>query len=201
MTSGKPPANILKTTLRNFAVIDDDERDLFRHAVRDVRPLRAAPRAAVRRAPPRARARFTHEDRLAVLRESLAATASRFTPVVEAGEELLFRRPSVSPAVFRQLRRGRYRVEAECDLHGSTQAQAAPQLSAFLAAALAEGCRVVRVVHGKGLGSGRRGPVLKALVNAYLQRVDAVLAFASGREVDGGVGATLVLLASQRRRG
>ncbi len=194
-------ANILKTTLRNFAVIDDDERALFRHAMRDVRPLRATPRAAARRPPPRARARFAREERLAVLSESLASNANRFAPVVEAGEELLFRRPSVSPSVFRQLRRGLYRVEAECDLHGLTQTDAGRALSAFLAEAIVDGCRVVRVVHGKGLGSGRRGPVLKALVNAYLQRVDAVLAFASGREVDGGVGATLVLLARRRRAG
>jgi len=201
VTSGKPPANILKTTTRDLAVIDDDERALFRHAMRDVRPLRLTPRATPRRARPRAGARFTREERLAVLRESLASPASRFAPVVEAGEALLFRRPAVSPAVFRQLRRGLYRVDAECDLHGLTQADAAARLAAFLAEAIVEGCRVVRVVHGKGLGSGPRGPVLKALVNAYLQRVDAVLAFASGREVDGGVGATLVLLARRRRRG
>ena len=181
-------------------MIDDDERALFRDAVRDVRPLRTSQRAIARRPRPRARARFTREERLAVLRESLATPADRLSPVAEAGEELLFRRESVSPAVFRQLRRGAYRVEAECDLHGLTQADALPRLSAFVAEALYDGCRIVRVVHGKGLGSGRRGPVLKRLVNAYLQRVDAVLAFASGREVDGGVGATLVLLARRRAR-
>jgi DNA-nicking Smr family endonuclease len=196
--SVKPPANILQSTLEDFAVIDDDERALFRDAVRDVRPLRATPRAVARRARPRARARFTREERLAVLKESLATPVDRLAPVVEAGEELLFRRPSVSPGVFRQLRRGAFRVEAECDLHGLTQSAAQPRLSAFIAEAMVEGCRVVRIVHGKGLGSGRRGPVLKPLVNAYLQRVDAVLAFASGREVDGGAGATLVLLARRR---
>lgn len=182
-------------------MIEEDERALFRHAMRDVRPLRGAPRAVPMRSRPRARARFTREERRAVLRESLAPPANRFAPVIEAGEELLFRRPCVSPPVFRQLRRGLFRVEAECDLHGLTQAEAGPRLGGFLADALIDGSRVVRIVHGKGLGSGRRGPVLKALVNAYLQRVDAVLAFASGREVDGGVGATLVLLARRRRTG
>jgi DNA-nicking Smr family endonuclease len=196
-----PPANILQSTPEDFAVIDDDERALFRDAVRDVRPLRATPRAAARRPRPRARARFSRAERLAVLEESLATPADRLAPVVEAGEELLFRRPAVSPAVFRQLRRGAFRVEAECDLHGLTQADALPRLTGFIAEAMLEGCRIVRIVHGKGLGSGRRGPVLKQLVNATLQRMDAVLAFASGREVDGGVGATLVLLARHRRRG
>jgi len=183
-------------------MIDEDERTLFRHAMRDVRPLRGRNAAAVAaRSRPRGRARFARADRRAVLQESLAAGANRFAPVIEAGEELLFRRPALSVQVFRQLRRGQYRVEAECDLHGLTVAEAGPALAGFLAEALLHRCRVVRIIHGKGLGSGRRGPVLKALVNAYLQRVDAVMGFASAREVDGGVGATLVLLARRRHSG
>jgi DNA-nicking Smr family endonuclease len=181
-------------------VVDEDERALFRDAVRDVRPLRstrAAPPAGRR---PKARARFARAERRAVLAESLAASGTALTPVIEAGDELLFRRPDLSSQVFRQLRRGHFRVEAECDLHGLTRAQAGQVLSEFVAEALLRGWRVLRVVHGKGHGSGQRGPVLKHLVNAYLQRVGTVLAFASGREVDGGVGATLVLLARRTRR-
>jgi DNA-nicking Smr family endonuclease len=60
--------------------------------------------------------------------------------------------------------------------------------------------RVVRIIHGKGLRSGTRGPVLKLLVSSYLQRVGNVLAFASAREVDGGSGAILVLLAMKQHQ-
>jgi DNA-nicking Smr family endonuclease len=60
---------------------------------------------------------------------------------------------------------------------------------------------VARVIHGKGLRSGNRGPVLKLVASDYLRRVGAVLAFASAREVDGGSGAILVLLASASRPG
>jgi DNA-nicking Smr family endonuclease len=179
---------------------DEDDTRLFRDAMRDVRPIRSAREALPSGRKTRPRARFARAERRAVLQESLAAAGSALTPVIEAGEELLYRRPEVSPQVFRQLRRGQYRLEAECDLHGLTQAQAAAVLSAFLAEALSTGWRVVRVVHGKGLRSGQRGPVIKPMVNAYLQRVDAVLAFASAREVDGGAGATLVLLGRKARR-
>jgi DNA-nicking Smr family endonuclease len=182
-------------------MIDEDERSLFREAVSDVRPLRATRKALATGRRPHAKARFSRADRRAVLQESLAAAGNALTPVIEAGEELLYRRPGVSPQLFRQLRSGRFRLEAECDLHGLTQAQAEQVLAQFLAEALLRGWRVLRIVHGKGLRSGQRGPVLKHLVNGYLQRVGAVLAFASGREVDGGVGATLVLLASRTRRG
>ncbi len=181
--------------------MDDEDRALFRAAMRDVRPLRGDLRGPTARVRPRPRARFSRADRRAVLAESLAAAGTALTPVVETGEELLYRRPGVPTHVFRDLRSGRFRVEAECDLHGLRQHEAGKVLAAFLAEGLQRGWRVVRVVHGKGLRSGQRGPVLKPMVNAYLQRVGAVLAFANGREVDGGVGATLVLLDARTRRG
>jgi DNA-nicking Smr family endonuclease len=99
--------------------------------------------------------------------------------------------------MFRRLRRGDFRVDSELDLHGLTVPQARAALAAFLAEAIGQGCRVVRIVHGKGLRSGTRGPVLRAMVNDSLRRICAVLAFASAREVDGGTGACLVLLESR----
>jgi DNA-nicking Smr family endonuclease len=134
-----------------------------------------------------------------VLAESLADLRQPLAPVIETGEELQFRRPGVQDQVFRNLRRGQYRRDAELDLHGLTAAEAALALDRFLAAAIGQGLRVLRIVHGKGRNSGNRGPVLKQLVSARLQRIDAVLAFASAREVDGGTGASLVLLRAGRR--
>jgi DNA-nicking Smr family endonuclease len=40
--------------------------------------------------------------------------------------------------------------------------------------------------------------VLKNIVNRWLQHIDAVLAFASARSVDGGSGAVYVLLKTRR---
>jgi DNA-nicking Smr family endonuclease len=69
------------------------------------------------------------------------------------------------------------------------------QLREFLLASLHSRARCVRIVHGKGLRSGAKGPVLRALVNRVLRRSAPVLAFASARQVDGGTGALYVLLA------
>jgi len=180
----------------------EDDSKAFREAMRDVRRLRFAPRDHLRKRPPRRPgARFTRADRIAVLADSLADLRAPLAPVVETGEEILYRGPRINETVFRQLRRGQFRVDAELDLHGLTLAQARAELAAFIATALEEDLRVVRVVHGKGLRSGSRGPVLRAMVNDYLQRLSAVLAFASAREVDGGSGACLVLLESRRRHG
>jgi DNA-nicking Smr family endonuclease len=173
---------------------ESDEARLFREAVRDVRPLRQRTPATPR--PPRARpqARFTRADRAAVLRESLDAPGA--DPQLAGGEELVFHRPQVQPAVLRKLRRGQYRVQREIDLHGLTGAEAKHALRQFLVAALEQRVRCVRVIHGKGLRSGHRGPVLKATVNAVLRRTGAVLAYVSARQVDGGTGAVYVLLAT-----
>jgi DNA-nicking Smr family endonuclease len=172
---------------------EEDEAELFRRAMRDVQPLKRAPRAPPARRGARPRAKFARAERAAVLRESLGGGADLYD--VQPGDELLFRRAGVPETVLRRLRRGSYRIESEIDLHGLTVEQAAAQLHDFLRAARARELRCVRVIHGKGLRSGARGPVLKNTVNALLRRSDPVLAFASARPVAGGTGATLVLLA------
>jgi DNA-nicking Smr family endonuclease len=182
--------------------MDEDDRALFRHAMRGVRRLKrdagtAAMATMARR--PKPRASFARADRRAVLQESLG-TASPLAPVEESGDALLFHRPQVGVPVFRRLRSGHYRVDAEIDLHGLTAAMVEPVLHDFLAESLRHRARVVRVIHGKGLRSGHRGPVLKLVASNNLCRVDAVLAFASALEVDGGSGAILVLLAAPKQR-
>ncbi|GIX21620.1 MAG: hypothetical protein KatS3mg121_0403 [Gammaproteobacteria bacterium] len=98
--------------------------------------------------------------------------------------------------MLRKLRGGRYRIGAELDLHGLRAGEARAALAEFLREARGRGTRCVRIVHGKGRGSGRRGPVLKPLVTDYLARREDVLAFCTARPNDGGSGALYVLLAA-----
>jgi DNA-nicking Smr family endonuclease len=173
----------------------DDDGQLFREAVRGVRRLPPTP--AQPRAPrARARARFARADRAAVLRESLEAPAP--DPTALSGEALSFHRPQIQASVLKKLRRGEYRVEREVDLHGLTVAEAKQALREFLVQALEQRVRCVRIVHGKGLRSGPRGPVLKAAADAVLRRTGAVLAYVSARPADGGTGALYVLLEARR---
>lgn len=189
-----------------------DEAQLFREAVRDVRPLRsasagasapgnplgratqAAEQSSGRPRRPRPAARFSRADRLAVLEESLRDDA--IDPELASGEALVFHRNGVQSAVLRKLHRGDYRVQGEIDLHGLTVIQAKQVLREFLAEALIRQWRCVRIIHGKGLRSGHRGPVLKGMVSATLRKLGPVLAYVSARQVDGGTGAVYVLLSS-----
>lgn len=202
---GPPPDSRKRTAGRSPAFADTDrgearpdDTQLFREAVRDVRPLgrpaEAAEQAARRPRRPRPAARFARADRLAVLEESLRDEV--IDPELASGEELVFQRGGVQPAVLRKLRRGDYRVQGEIDLHGLTVTEAKQALREFLAHALMRQWRCVRIIHGKGLRSGHRGPVLKGMVGAMLRKVGPVLAYVSARQVDGGTGALYVLLSS-----
>ena len=160
--------------------------------MRDAKPLKQPKRPPERdRRRPRAASRRADEAR--VLADLLAFDAHDLD--VESGDELGFRRDGISDAVLRRLRRGEYSIRDEIDLHGLTQDEARAALGAFLAEAVAHGQRCVRIIHGKGLGSGHRGPVLKSAVNRWLRRHGAVVAFCSARRNDGGTGALYVLLA------
>jgi len=168
------------------------ERELFREAMRGVRALAAPATVPAVRRPVRARARFARAERSAVLAASLAAPDVSLDLL--PGDALQFRQPGVPERVLRGLRRGSYRLDGELDLHGLNLEQGREQLRGFLQSALAQRWRCVRIVHGKGLRSGTRGPVLKHAVNALLRRTDRVLAFTSAGLHAGGSGATLVLL-------
>jgi DNA-nicking Smr family endonuclease len=176
---------------------DDDEQEQFRRAMHGVRPLSPVGRVVPARRKPPARARFSRAERAAVLRESLAPPPLDLD--IQPGDALHYRQSGVPETVLRRLRRGDYRVEAEIDLHGLGLVQARAQLRAFLLTAAARRLRCVRIVHGKGLRSGQRGPVLKQAVDSLLRRAALILAFTTAGVRDGGTGATLALLRPDER--
>lgn len=170
--------------------ISDSERSLFRETLGEVAPVKLAGRRTARRRPPSPRPRSTEADEAAVLEELLTDDPEAF----DTGEELYYRQPGVQHGVMRRLRRGHYRCQAELDLHGLFVDTARREVVRFLAHAQDSHYRCVRIVHGKGLRSGNRGPVLKTRLAGWLRRRREVLAFCSARRVDGGTGAVYVLL-------
>ena len=90
--------------------------------------------------------------------------------ITDTGDEISFRRTGVQDNVMRKLKRGEYRVEEVCDLHGLRVEEAKAALREFLADALAHNLRCVRIIHGKGMNSGPRGPVIKTAVNMILRK-------------------------------
>jgi len=161
--------------------------------MRDVVPLTQAARVVPQRPRPAPLPLQRLRDEQAVLRESLVDRAQPDIGIA-TGEELIYLRAGVPSNVLRKLRRGMWVVQDEFDLHGMTSVEARLATAAFLAECVQRGTRCVRIVHGKGLRSPNRMPVLKRKLGHWLMLRDDVLAFCEARAVDGGSGAVVVLL-------
>jgi DNA-nicking Smr family endonuclease len=169
------------------------ERRQFADAVGPVNPMKAHGRAEVPRPRAEPQPRQRHLDEQAALRQALSDELDVET-LLETDEGLSFRRSGIGPDVLKRLRRGEWAIQAEVDLHGLRRDEARERLAEFLREALRRGLRCVRVVHGKGLGSPGREPVLKGKVRAWLVQKREVLAFTQARAAEGGAGALVVLL-------
>ena len=174
------------------ATLTDDDIDEFRRAMAGTKRIKADERAPDARPNIKPRARFRRADDAAAVAESLVDDID--TLEQGYGGALRYQRQTVGRRTMRKLARGGYSVQAEIDLHGMTLDEAQPRLADFIKLSSMRGHLCVRVVHGKGLGSGARGPVLKNAVNHWLRRWESVLAFVSTRQVHGGTGAIYVLL-------
>ncbi len=173
----------------------EEERALFLEAAAGAKPL-ALDRVHHEPPAPPAIPRQRWRDERAALAESLRPAALDLS--LEGGDEPAFLRPGLARTVLRDLRRGRWVVQDQLDLHGATREEARRLLAGFLADALLRGLRCVRIVHGKGLGSPGREPVLKGLVKGWLMHRTEVLAYCQARATDGGAGALVALLKSPK---
>ena len=169
------------------------EANLFRTTVGEVAPLRTAARVSTPLPRPQPIAHQRLADDEAALQESLSDEFSIDT-LLEIDEDLSFVRGGIGPDVLRKLRGGGWVTQDQLDLHGLRTDQARQALSQFVRDSMKRGMRCVRIIHGKGLGSLGKKPVLKNKVRNWLVQKDEVLAFCQARAADGGSGALMVLL-------
>jgi DNA-nicking Smr family endonuclease len=178
----------------------EQDADLFRDAVKDVKPLRAGGRVMHPTARPAPLPLQRLQDDRQVLVDSLSDQAG-VEAEVESGDIVTFLRDGMSPQVLRRLRAGVWSVQQEIDLHGARTEEARGLLVDFLDDAQQRGHRCVRVIHGKGLRSANGEPVLKRRVVGWLAQRKDVLAFCEARPEHGGSGAMMVLLRARRAPG
>ncbi|MFN7085055.1 MAG: Smr/MutS family protein [Burkholderiales bacterium] len=153
--------------------------------------------------PPGRRRRPVATQRLrddhAVLQASLSDHIA-WDPGLESGEEPVFLRNGIAAQTLKRLRRGYWVIQDELDLHGLTTPEARMLLVEFLNRCTHHGLRCVRIIHGKGLRSKNREPVLKHKVAHWLMQRDEILAFCQARRTEGGSGALMVLLKGAKHR-
>ena len=174
-------------------VINPDEAELFRAAVSDVVPLTGTARIEHVRLLPRPVPAQRLRDEREALNESLTGQVA-WDAGMETGEELSYARNGVGAHTLSKLRRGHWATQDELDLHGLTVEQAHSALAEFLNRSIHRGLRCLRIIHGKGLRSKNREPVLKPKLGAWLIKRDEILAFCQARSADDDGGAVVVLL-------
>ena len=169
------------------------EKNLFINAAGTVQPLLNKPKALLKKKPPLPEPKQQQLDDQAVLREAISDEFDVST-LLDVDEHLSFRRPGIGTDVTHKLRRGDWSIQRQLDLHGLRSDEARERLSHFIRESHRHGIRCVRVVHGKGLGSPGKTPVLKSKVHSWLVQKKEVLAFVQAKPADGGAGALVVLL-------
>ncbi len=172
--------------------------NLFQAAIGKVKPLEPPQRAKLTPEPPKPIPKQQMLDDAAALQEALSDEVD-VTTLLDTDEHLSFRRPGVGTDVTQKLRKGKWSIQKQIDLHGYRSDEAREALSAFIRDAHRNGIRCVRVVHGKGLGSPGKAPVLKEKVHKWLVQKSEVVAFVQAQPAQGGAGALVVLLQPQNR--
>jgi DNA-nicking Smr family endonuclease len=168
-------------------------RNLFQTAVGQVQRLPQNTLANLKPAPPAPIPKQHMLDEAAALQEALSDEVD-VTTLLETDERLSFRRAGVGPDVTQKLRRGKWAIQRQVDLHGLRTDEAREALTTFIREAHKQGIRCVRVVTGKGLGSPGKEPVLKDKVHRWLVQKAEVVAFVQAQPAHGGAGALVVLL-------
>lgn len=174
------------------AAASDEDREALAEFLAGVTPRKPSDRIPSTAPPPSDQPEQSRADEQAVMDTLLDITSEDLE--LEHGDELHWRAPGLQNTTMRKLRRGHYVIAASLDLHGMTVAEAKPQVAAFLEMAHARDHRCVKIIHGKGLRSRHRGPVLKNKLAVWLKRRQDVLAYVSAPQRDGGTGAVYVLL-------
>ena len=178
--------------LKAELALQQKAEDLFLAEVKNARPLNVS-RVHHEPIKPKPIPQQFIRDEQQALHDSLS---DNYIPAheLEIGEELLYLREGQSPSVLSKLRRGEWVIQASLDLHGLISDEARTQIAEFIASCKKRDIRCIRIVHGKGLGSRNREPVLKHKVRNWLIQKDEVIAYAQARPADGGSGAVVVLL-------
>lgn len=169
------------------------DADLFRRTVGDISLLPPSDKAEAASPRPLPIPRQRMADEQAALVESLSDEFNVDT-LLDTDHELSYARIGIGADILRKLRRGHWVIQGQLDLHGMRRDEAREALAAFLRNAVKSGLRCVRIIHGKGLGSVNKEPILKNKVRSWLVQKEEVIAFCQARAAEGGAGALVVLL-------
>ncbi len=177
-----------------------DDNNLFFQQMKDVKPIKVEEKVTLTTA---------YEDKINIVTRRKAATAElakdknflsgEYIEPVEPLAIIEFKRDGVQTGVYRNLRLGKYQIDARLDLHHMTVDQARQAVFQFIKDCMTHDIRCALITHGKG--EGRDQPAqLKSCIAHWLPQFQEVLAFHSAQKQHGWVGATYVLLRKSAKK-
>lgn len=177
----------------------DIENDVFLKAMRDVQPIRPADKVALAPAPDKLNAQERRAAAVAEVARDKNFLSGEYIEPVDPLAVLEFKRDGVQTGVYRNLRLGKYLIDARLDLHQMKVEQARTAVFQFIRDCMTHDIRCALITHGKG--EGREQPaLLKSCIAHWLPQFPEILAFHSAQKRHGASGATYILLRKSERK-
>ncbi|WP_298445379.1 DNA endonuclease SmrA [uncultured Ferrimonas sp.] len=177
-----------------------DEQDLFLAEMADVQPLVGNDKSAQHQ---RQQVTEAQLARRAAAQASSEQQEDQLTleavELVDPEDIIGWTRGGMQHGVYKNLRLGKYSVDARLDLHGLSVAESRTALLQFVSDCQRTDIRSALVLHGKGLHSKPFRGILKSYLAKWLPCVPEVLAFHSAQPHHGGTGAVYVLMKKSPR--
>ncbi|WP_317930028.1 DNA endonuclease SmrA [Halioxenophilus sp. WMMB6] len=177
------------------------DHDFFRQAMADVKPISRPDRIELKQSKDRLNQSARREAAMAeaIVERSGLTGGEEHIEMLSPFDILEFKRPGIQNGVYRNLRLGKYSLDARLDLHRHTVEMARRALYQFVQDCLAQEVRCALISHGKGEGR-EQPPILKSCLAHWLPQLPEVQAFHSAQKHHGGTGATYVMLKKSDRK-
>jgi DNA-nicking Smr family endonuclease len=173
--------------------MQDEDKKLFQEAVKNVKPLKIKSKTIeVSTSKLKPIAKKLIEDEKRVLLDSISD--EYIYDNIDSEDGLLYLRNGHSPDILNKLKKGYWVVQGSIDLHGMISQEAKSYIVDYIQDCKKRHIRCIRIIHGKGIGSKNKEPVLRNKVKNWLVQKDEVIAYAQAPRHDGGSGAVVVLL-------
>ncbi len=172
------------------------DEEIFKIAMADVREIKEFRETTIRKKKIEL-AEKKKKDEVEEVRELLMSIVTGNTSIrlSDTGEYMEWVNTGSRKVLCERLHRGDFSIQDYIDLHGMTLSEAEAEIARFLRNSISKGLSCVKIIHGRGLRSPK-GPVLKAALAKWLQGKFKryIIAYATARDKDGGLGATYVIL-------
>lgn len=174
--------------------------NLFLQQMHNVQPLKVEPKVALASLrPDKINSEKRRKVATAELEKDKNFLSGEYIEPIDALAILEFKRVGVQNGVYRNLRLGKYQIDARLDLHNMTVEQARTAVFQFVRDCMNYDIRCALITHGKS--EGREKPAqLKSCIAHWLPQLENVMAFHSAQKRHGASGATYILLRKSEQK-